>query len=531
MRSIPLTIVWEMYTRGKWHFLGALLAGNALPALLLTALRHDGALDPEDKSIVTIQVTMVLVNALIVAVAIFHSQGAPSRLFAYPIPASVIAACHLFPAMAAMAIGCLISTVALNAVFHLGWPLWGPAMFLSVALAAFMAGVWLTDKSPWHMFVLVSSVPLVMGLWFHARYGLISYWGPPRMWRDVTATEALTMLAVAGLAYVGAVRGIARSRCGEHLKTPAFFVWLGKALDPAPAVGLAFRTPAAAQFWFEWRQKGWAMPFEVLVVLPICFSLWLLFDRVPQNLYEGVLHGGGALLTVGALIVGLMMGNAGPVDGWFETGHFAATRPMTNTDLSWTMLKTAAISVFAAWSLWAVAFLILYAIVLATGAVPQPQLPGEWGWWYFPATFVGAWLGVSLLATIGQAGRPKFFMILFFGSLTILLAGIILRSDILPQDEQSRGLVQNVLMIGASLLFILGTSWTFAAAQRRSLVALKCVYAAAAIWSGLALLVVAHAAVRAAAPFAVYFFVVGLMSLAVFPLAAAPLALSWNRHR
>jgi hypothetical protein len=48
---------------------------------------------------------------------------------------------------------------------------------------------------------------------------------------------------------------------------------------------------------------------------------------------------------------------------------------------------------------------------------------------------------------------------------------------------------------------------------------------------GLALLVVAHAAVRAAAPFAVYFFVVGLMSLAVFPLAAAPLALSWNRHR
>ena len=530
MRSIPLAIVWEMYTRGKWHFLGALLAGNALPALLLRALLHDGALDPEDKSIVTIQVTMVLVNALIVAVAILHAQGAASRLFVYPIPASVIAACHLIPAMATMAIGCLISTVALNAVFHLGWLLWGPAMLLSVALAAFMAGVWLTDKSPWHRFVLLFPVTLAMGIWFHARYGLLSYWGPPRMWRDVTATEALTMLAVAGLAYAAAVRGIARSRCGEYLKTPAFFVWLGKVLDPAPDVGLAFRTPAAAQFWFEWRQKGWAMPFEVLLVLPICFSLWLLVDRVPQNLYEGVLAG-GAFLTLGALIVGLMMGNAGPVDGRFEMGHFAATRPMTNTDLARTMLKTAAISVLAAWVLWAVAFFILYLILLIAHVTPRSELPRDLGWWYFPATLVGAWLGVSFLATIGQAGRPKFFMILFFGSLTILLAGIILRSDLLPQDEQSRGLVENVLMIGASLLFILGTSWAFVAAHRRSLVALKSVYAAAAIWSGLPLLVVAHAAVRAAAPFAVYFFVVGLMSLAVFPLAAAPLALSWNRHR
>src|SRR5437879_5430651 len=128
MRSIPLAIVWEMYTRGKWQFLGALLAGNLLPALLLTALQLQGALDSEDRSIITIQVTMVLINALILAVAIFHAQGSPSRLFVYPLPASVIAACHLFPAMAAMAIGCLISTVALNAVFDLEWPLWGPAI-------------------------------------------------------------------------------------------------------------------------------------------------------------------------------------------------------------------------------------------------------------------------------------------------------------------------------------------------------------------------------------------------------------------
>jgi hypothetical protein len=380
------------------------------------------------------------------------------------------------------------------------------------------------------MFVLLTPVTIAIGTWFHSRYGLLSYWGPPHMWRDVTAAEALTMLAAAGLAYGGAVRGIARSRCGEYRKTPAFFVWLAKVLDPAPDVGLAFRTPAAAQFWLEWRQKGWAMPFEVLMVLPICFSLWLLFDRVPQNLFDGVLAG-GAFLTLGAILVGLFMGNAGPIDGKFEMGNFPATRPMNDTDMARTMLKTAAISVLAAWALWAVAFLIVYAILLAAGVTPRPELPRELGWWYLPATLAAAWLAVSLPATVGQAGRPTLFMILFFGFLTILLTGMVLWNFVLADDAQSRLLLRNVLLTVSSLLFAVGTVWAFVAAQRRSLITVRDIYVAAGIWSGLALLVVAHAVVRTAAPLSVYVFVIGLTSLAVAPLAAAPLALSWNRHR
>jgi hypothetical protein len=212
-------------------------------------------------------------------------------------------------------------------------------------------------------------------------------------------------------------------------------------------------------------------------------------------------------------------------------GNFAATRPMSDTEMSWVMLKTAVISVLTAWLLWAIVFFILYVILLATGVVPRLELPGELGWWYFPATLVSAWLGVSLLATVGQAGRPTLFMILFFGSMTLLLAWLVLRNYILPSDEQTRSLFQNVLLVVSSLVFSLGTTWAFVAARRRSLVPLRYVYAAAGIWSALALLVVAHAVMRNAAPFAVYLFVAGLMSLAVAPLAAAPLALAWNRHR
>jgi hypothetical protein len=303
MRSIPLAMTWEMLQRGKWSILGALLAGNALPGLLLTALRLDGALDPDDRSMIVIHVTMVLINAMVLAAAILSAQGNPSRLYAYPVPSSVIAAGHLIPAMAAMALGSLASTLALNAVFHLHWPLWGPAIFIAVATAAFLAGIWFTEKSPWYMVVIVIPAMSLVSVWFSTRYRLVEYFGPPRMWLEVTPAEFLTMLAMAIAAYFAAVAGISRSRCGEFLKTPRFVLWLAKIFDAAPPVGLPFRTPAQAQFWFEWRQKGWAMPAEVLVVMPFGLCGWLIFDRNPHDLFDGFLGGGGFLMIARPFLV------------------------------------------------------------------------------------------------------------------------------------------------------------------------------------------------------------------------------------
>src|SRR5260370_33210228 len=106
-------------------------------------------------------------------------------------------------------------------------------------------------------------------------------------------------------------------------------------------------------------------------------------------------------------------------------GNFLATRPMTSTEMARTMLKTAGISVLAAWVLWAAAFLVIYGILLATHVVPRPELPKELGWWYFPATLAGAWLAVAVLATIGQTGRPTLFMILFCGAMALFIGSIL----------------------------------------------------------------------------------------------------------
>src|SRR5579863_3209195 len=415
MRSIPAALTWELFSRVKWNMLGAFLTGNALPMILLTALLRDGALEPEDRPMITIHVTMLLVNATMFGAVLCSAMGNPSRLRAFPAPSSVIVAWQLLPAMAAMAIECLLTTTVFNAVFKVNWPLWGPALFLPVALAACAAMFWLTEKSPWHFFIL--GIPVLTGgaIWFNSRYGIIfQKESAAHMWQIVTAGDIATMLAMAGASYYVAVVGVARTRCGEFLSTPEFFRWLGRLLDPAPAVGLPFRTTAAAQFWFEWQQKGWALPVIVMFLLPFGFVMWGLFNRNPQELFTAATAAGG-ILPIGGVIVGLIFGNCGSSNEKIEMGHFMATRPMTSPDLSRTMLKAAGFSVLFAWVVWAAAFLALYAILLLAGIQPRPQLPREMGWWFLPLTLVGTWLGLTFMAVLGQTGRPILIGMLFCG--------------------------------------------------------------------------------------------------------------------
>ena len=121
----------------------------------------------------------------------------------------------------------------------------------------------------------------------------------------------------------------ARSRCGEYLNTPQFFRWLGRLierlLDPAPEAGRPFRSPAQAQFWYEWRQKGWVLPAIVVMAMTIGFVGWLLFNRDPMELFAQA-TAAGALLLIGGLIVGLVFGNTNTTNlgGTLEMGPFQA---------------------------------------------------------------------------------------------------------------------------------------------------------------------------------------------------------------
>ena len=531
MRSIPAAMTWELYRRGRWGFLGAYLGAIALPALLYTALRGDGAFDPAERAMIVIHVVMMLFAAMAFCSPILSALGDPSRLYAYPATAATIVAWNLIPAMAAVSLGYLATAATLNALFHVDWPLWGPAMFLAAGLAVFAATMWLAGKSPWHWFVIVVPAMAAVGLWFNSRHGLLFPSSRAHLWREVTGGEVLTMLAATAAAYYAGIVGIARSRRGDAPRTPRFFLWIGKLLDPAPALGAAFRSPAQAQFWFEWRQKGWAMPAIVLALGAIFGLGWLCFNRVPLNLFEGAFWG-GVFLPVGGLIIGLLIGNAGPTDSKMEMGHFLSTRPMTSAEMARIMLKTAALSLLAAWVLWMLGFLAVCVVLQAAHAQVQIALPQPQGWRQFPVTLFGAWLSVAFLATLAQAGRPRLTMTLFCSAMALMIGGILFTKYMLDRDPLLAAQFRDGSLIAAGLIFVLGTAWAFVAARRRSLIGSPTVYAAAGIWIAASALVVSlQWSAAFANPLPLHVFVVGVLALAAFPLAGAPLALAWNRNR
>ncbi len=345
-------MTWESFRRGRWRLVGGALAANALPAIVLAALHFQEGLSPREPSTVQIHYMMMQLNMFMFGATVFAVQGSPSRLYALPVTTATIVAWHLLPAMVVMVFESVLSTVALNAIFDLGWPLWGPALFLAVMLAGINAAIWLTEKSAWTV-LAIALVAAAFGFWFKSRFGPL-FSPPQRLWTELTAPEVFTMAVAGLLAYavgVLGVRGIAAPIVGPKSGSSPGSIGCSTL---RPRLGAPFSSPLAAQFWFEWRRKGWMMPASVVLLLTFGLAIWLIFSRDPLALMGGVVAGGGILSLLG-FVGGVLVGNCGPNDANYEMGQFLATRPMMSSDMARTLLKTAGLSTLMAWTAWAVA--------------------------------------------------------------------------------------------------------------------------------------------------------------------------------
>src|SRR5580704_4935508 len=199
MRSIPLAMTWEMLRRGWWVLALGALGANALPVLLFTVLRYEGPLDPADQSQIIMNMVIVQINVFLFAAAASAALGPPSRLYTFPVSTSSLVAWHLVLGMLAVALELIASTAMLNAMFGLEWRLWGPAMFAAVAMAAFQAAIWLTEKSGWFL-LAISVVSIGLCLWFKSLYGPM-FSVPTHYWTEVTPAQVATLLAIGIAAY------------------------------------------------------------------------------------------------------------------------------------------------------------------------------------------------------------------------------------------------------------------------------------------------------------------------------------------
>lgn len=528
MRSIPLALTWEMLSRGRWTLLAGVLGAAAFPTLIFTALRSEGVIPLDDPVQLLMHVLLMQINMFAFGASVLSAQGKLSRLYTYPASSATIVAWHMLPAMAAMALESVACTAALNVVFGLEWPLWGPAMLLAVALAAVQATIWLvTDKSAWLPFA-VAVIGGALGIWFKSRYGPV-FDHPATYWRQVTPGEGAVMVLIAGLSYAAGVIGVSRNRRGEPPLSVGILAWLERLLDVAPAQNETFPTAWRAQYWFQWRQKGWIMPACVAFGLLCGFAIWLIFNRDPHELFDGIIAG-GAGAPIAAIIGALVIGNVGVSDARTEMGPFAGTRPMTTSDMAGILLRVAARSVVTAWLIWAIPFSLCVVLFRALGIEYRDEV--TMGLWtrYLGATLLGAWLVAAVGASAGMTGRQMMLVKLLSGALIVYLVATLMAKYLLSSEAQL--LFGQVALIVVGVVCWAGTAWAFVAARRRGLISPAAMATAASIWAVLAVAVAAlRLAPPAAPPLTIDIATIGLAALVVAPWATAPLALAWNRTR
>lgn len=529
MRTIPQALTWELFSHGRWQLPLMTLAGALLPVLLYSALEATGALAPADSAFIIIHFAMVQIVMFTFGAGLMQALGPISRLYTYPARTSTLVAWQLLPAMALMLLEIMAVSALLNVLYDVRWPLVGPALFAAVAMSALFATMWLTERTAW----LPWSVALVaagLGLWFKSRHGGLQEL-PTHYWEVITLSEGVTLLLIAAASFAVAVYGVSLHRRGDTLP-----VWGIKARLDGMAVlrsndDVRFASPAAAQLWFEWRKKGWALPACVVFALILCSLGWLIFSRDPQDLLEGLYLGGGAMVGIFGLIGGMMLGDCGAHDGG-RMSQFLATRPLTNSQLARTMLWNSAKSVATAWLLWVVPLAMTFAALVATDMVPlreiDPFIEESW-WWYLPVTFTMAWSVSTCVAALGMVGRQRLQMALLLGGFALLIALNVISHFALSDGEQL--VFWHAVFFAVSGSVVSATLALFLFARRRGLIETPVIWVSMAAWC---LLIVGLVTIHVCDPrltLSASLFLGGLSALAVAPFAGTPLALAWNRTR
>lgn len=527
MRSVPLAMTWEVLWRGRWSLLAGALAANFLPLFLFPALKASGGVPPHDPAMLIMHVVLVQINMFIFGAALLAVQESPSRLYTYPVSAATIAAGRLSPTVVLVMAEAALSSAALNAAFGLTWPVWGPALALGVGFAAIQATIWLMDRSAWLPWA-VAIVGVVLGLWFKSRYGPMLA-TPTHYWRHVTPGEVAFLLVVALATYAVGAAAIARNRRGDQPFTLGVLSWFEQFSKEVAPTNPAFRSSAHAQFWYEWRQKGWVMPTAVAFGMLLAVSIWLVSERDPTEFWQGFVAGGG-LLSLAGFLGGVVLGQAGSHDKEGEMGQFLATRPLTVAAMSRAVLQTAAVSVLTAWALWATAFLAVHLLLLAFHAAPQNLGATQRGFWYWysPLTLLGPWILATIVASALLCGRPRLFVALVIASISLWIGSILLAEHVLSQEESRQAWRLAFFALGAA--FITGTAWALWEARRRRLIGWPTVGLAACVWFALAVLTLLGGTLTSVdAP--TLALLMGVAALSVAPAATTPLALAWNRTR
>ena len=544
MRSPALAIGWEFRRRHLWALIamtGFLLALAAIKLLFLGPMEPI-RLDPPDGRAAVVITPLTATYFYLLAAFSFGLAGDlgarpsiyPARMFALPLRTAALVGWPMLYGTAAVAILWLVTALSARWPWGIALPLIWPALLAAVFLAWTQALMWMPYGLPGLRAIV--TVPWLATLDAVALLAIHYKVREPMM--------VAFLAPQLPLAYVTACSAVGRARRGE---VPD---WRGMFARPASNAVLTrrrdhFPSPARAQAWFEWRRHGRSLPALVGLLLPFELALLWLAKGAPAFVFEILFL---ALITPPfmAAFTAWTVSQPNPqVRDSYGVPPFIATRPLTSAELIAAKLKMAMWSTLAAW------LVVLVAMPLAL----------EWsGTWSVvterarrmhdaigtprAATVVLLFLAGFIVATwkqlvqslhIGLTGREWIVK----GSVLLTLTFLILLGPIVewiidsPSVQRALWNALPLILAGLVGLKMCAAGWIATRLDRSRLLSDRALVLGAACWLVAVLALYGVLVWFFSTPFVAHY-VLALIAILAVPLArisAAPLALSWNRHR
>ena len=548
MRSAGAAIGWEFRRHHRW---GLMALGGYLLVLftirfLILGPGHPITLDPPNGMAGLVIAPLVPTFFYFVGVFSFGLTGDlaarpsmyPARMFALPVTTAALAGWPMLYGTAAVASLWLMPAMLARWVWRIDVPI--PLLWPALLAAAYLA--WMQALT-WMPYGLPGLRVIVAVLWLVAVDTIVL------LALHYQARESLMVAILAPqipLAYVAARIAVARARRGDVPDWRDMFTRVGRSTDVRPRRRDCFVSAPCAQDWCEWRQHGRSLPALVAILLP--FELALLF--VAGNQTPAVVFGtlAGVLLTPPfmAVFAAATIGQPNPHgrDSYGLT-PFTATRPLTSEALIAARLKMAIWSTLAAWLLVLVAIPLAltlsgaWRVVIerarqAIDAIGTPHaiaivlLAFSW-------LLASTWRHLVQSLCIGLTGREWVVKSSVLLALLFLVAIGPIADWIVTHGGARAALFDALPWIPVVLACfkISVAAWIAVRLHDSRLLSDRTLLAGAACWLGAVLALYWVLAWFVSTPLVPRYLIgsIAILEIPLARLAAAPLALAWNRHR
>lgn len=554
MRSGAAAIAWELRRRHRWGLAALALYLAVLATIRLFLLEPGERVNFDDKWSFALVVVVPLASTFTYFLAVFsfglegdlaaRESIYPARTFTLPVTNAALAGWPMLYGSVAMAV--LWLATRLLAVWpseaHVPW-IW-PALFGAVFLA------W-TQALTWMPYALPGLRVIVAVLWL-ALIGFVVL-----LALHLKAPEGVMLVLLAPhvpVAYLVARFAVARARRGDVPDWRQVLSPLGPprgtARDLLPRRRDHRRdhwpSPARAQAWFEWRRHGRSLPALVGILLPFELSLLFVFSDTPALVVATL---AAVLVTPPAMaaFVAATVSRSSP-DGSdsYELTPFITTRPLTSAALVTAKLEATIRSTLATWLLLLVAIPLALKLsgtssVVVDGARQLVEIAGTpravaLGLLGLAALVASTWKQLVQSLYIGMSGRAWLVKASVFVNLSLLTLLVPLVPWVLRNSREVIAALWNALPWVLAVLVcckISAAAWIAVRLHDSRLASDRTLVLGALSWS-VAVLALYGLFVWLVPTLIFRTYLLVLVAILAIPLArlsAAPLAISWNRHR